>query len=265
MWRQLAKDLTLGTCQKLPFSVAISIGKTLLAAQGFGAGGRIASSGETSIFSLINGSSPILFDVGGHIGEYSEAFLRAFPNGKSYSFEPSASHFALLQERLGAHPNVNLFAIGLGSEPGTLPLYKDREVSGLASLSQRRLDHFNIQMNHVEMVKISTVDAIVQDASLSAIDLLKIDVEGHELSVLNGAVKSMELGIIRLVQFEFGGCDLDTRTNLQDFFYFFKQFDFVVGLVRPHGRIQPLERYDEFYEHYRTTNFVAAPRSILLT
>jgi hypothetical protein len=98
-----------------------------------------------------------------------------------------------------------------------------------------------------------------------SIDLLKIDVEGHELSVLRGATKTMERGLIKVVQFEFGGCNLDTRTNLQDFFYFFKEFKFVIGLVQPAGRIQLLEQYDEFYEQYRTTNFVAAPKGALFS
>ena len=75
----------------------------------------------------------------------------------------------------------------------------------------------------------------------------------------------MARGLIKLVQFEFGGCNLDTRTNLQDFFYFFKEFNFVIGLVRPRRRIQSLEKYDEFYEQYRTTNFVAAPKSALFS
>ena len=118
-------------------------------------------------------------------------------------------------------------------------------------------------MDKVEMVTISTVDLITAEMSLPAIDLLKIDVEGHELSVLRGAAKTMERGLIKLVQFESGGCNLDTRTNLQDFFYFFKSFNFVMGIVRPAGRIQILDGYDEFYEQYRTTNFVAAPKAAL--
>ena len=53
--------------------------------------------------------------------------------------------------------------------------------------------------------------------------------------------------------------------NSSGLFYFFKDFNFVIGLVRPVGRIQILERYDEFYEQYRTTNFVAAPKGALFS
>jgi FkbM family methyltransferase len=262
---RLINDLLIGIFRMLPFRLAVLLSKQLLVAQGFGAGGHISSSGETGVFRLVKANAPTLFDVGGHVGEYSEAFLSAFPRGRSYIFEPSANHVEMLRRRLGARPEVAIFPLGLGPEAGTLPLYKDRDISGLASLSQRRLEHFNVRMDQVEMVTISTIDTIVAEISLSAIDLLKLDVEGHEFSVLRGATKAMERGIIKLVQFEFGGCNLDTRTNLQDFFYFFKSFNFVIGLVQPGGGIQLLEHYDEFYEQYQTTNFVAAPRATLVS
>jgi FkbM family methyltransferase len=247
----------------LSFETAVAISKQLLAAQGFGAGGAMYSSGELGVFKLVKAHAPLLFDVGSHIGEYTEEFLRLFPRGRSFAFEPSASHVALLRQRFGNRPGVQIFPLGLGAEPGRLPLYKNQDISGLASLSRRQLDHFDIKMEQVEMVTISTIDAIVEETGLTTIDILKIDVEGHDLAVLHGASKALERGIIKLAQFEFGGCNLDTHTNLQDFYYFFKTFDFAIGLVQPSERIQIIDRYDEFYEHYRTTNFVAAPRTVL--
>ena len=265
MWpRRIARDLIHRTSRMLPFGVAVLIAKQLLRDQGFGGGAGVLSSGETSVFRLIKSDAPILFDVGGHVGEYTAAFLTVFPRGQSYVFEPSASHVDLLRQRLGARSAVQIFPLGLGAEAGQLPLYKDQNISGLASLSQRRLDHFGIKMDHIETVTISTIDAIVAEASVPRIDLLKIDVEGHELAVLRGAAKALKSGLIKLVQFEFGGCNLDTRTNLQDFYYFFAGYDFAIGLVQPSGRIQTIDNYDEFYEHYRTTNFVAAPRAALV-
>ncbi len=247
----------------MPFETAVLISKQLLAAQGFGSGGAIYSSGELGVLKLVRADAPVLFDVGSHAGEYTEEFLKLFPRGRSFAFEPSASHVALLRNRLGNRPEVQIFSFGLGAEPGQMPLYKDQDISGLASLSQRRLDHFDIKMEQVEMVTISTIDAIVEETGVAAIDMLKIDVEGHDLAVLCGASKAFEQKIVKLVQFEFGGCNLDTRTNLQDFYYFFKAFDFAIGVVQPGDRIQIIDRYDEFYEHYRTTNFVAAPRRVL--
>jgi hypothetical protein len=146
----------------------------------------------------------------------------------------------------------------LGARSEQRPLYKHADISGLASLTRRRLDHFNIAMDKVEMVQLQTVDEVMAQHKLETIDLLKIDVEGHELDVLKGATQGLRGNRIGVVQFEFGGCNLDTRTTLQDFYYFFKPFGFQIGLVQPAGRVQWLPRYDEFFEHYRTTNFLAA-------
>ncbi len=247
----------------VPFHAAMGISKSLMAAHGMGTGGFVGSSGERGVFRLIKAPRPVLFDVGGHTGEYSEAFLDDFPEGSVFVFEPSTSHVNLLRQRLAGKSNVTVFPVGLAAEAGTRTLYKDRDVSGLASLSQRRLDHFNIRMDIAEAVAIRTVDDVVAETAVTSIDLLKLDVEGHELAVMQGAVEAMTRGTIRLVQFEFGGCNLDTRTSLQDFFYFFRTYNFSIGLVSPSGRIHVLDKYNELYEQYRTTNFVAAPRSVL--
>lgn len=246
----------------LPFDVAMFTAKQLLAAKGFGSGGMMHSSGELGIFRLINSDKPLLFDVGANIGEYTEEFLLRFPEGQSFAFEPSSAHLTILRRRMSGSRRVKIFPIGLGVEASIRTLYKDKDVSGLASLTRRRLDHMKIEMNYVENVSIRTLDDIVIEAGVTCIDLLKIDVEGHDLDVLRGGTNAMERGLVKLVQFEFGGCNLDTRTNLQDFWYFFQQYGFEIGIVQPTKQVEPLKTYDEFYEQYRTTNFVAAPSGV---
>lgn len=249
----------------LSFDTAMLISKQILSAQGFGGtSGDIAASGEIGVFKRVQGAAPVLFDVGGHVGVYTQEFFQQFPQGRSFIFEPSASHLEKLRGNLGTNPAVTIFPFGLGTEAAELPLYKDQDITGLASLTQRRLDHFNIKMEAVETVSIRTLDSFVAETGVTSIDLLKMDVEGHELSVLQGATAAMDRRLIKLVQFEFGGCNLDTHTTLQDFFYFFKSYNFIIGLVQPAGRVQVISHYDEFYEQYRTVNFVAAPRSTLV-
>jgi FkbM family methyltransferase len=247
---------------RLSFDVAMFTAKQLLADQGFGSGGIMHSSGEFGVFRLINSDKPLLFDVGAHIGEYTEEFLKRFPNGQSFAFEPSSAHLTILTRRLSAFPNVRVFPVGLGFEVSSRTLYKDKDISGLASLTRRRLDHMKIEMDCAESVSIRTLDDVVIETDVTCIDLLKIDVEGHDLDVLKGSTKAMEKGLIKLVQFEFGGCNLDTRTTLQDFWYFFQQHNFAIGILQPSTRVQPLKMYDEFYEQYRTANFIAAPRGV---
>jgi FkbM family methyltransferase len=243
--------------RQLSLKRAMRLSRAILREQGFGAGGEMESSGEKGVFRLIKSAAPVLFDAGAYIGDYTKAFLAAFPHGKAYVFEPSSEHLDLLIQHLGQNLQVEIFPLGLSDKPGKMPLYKDREISGLASLNKRLLDHINIKMDRVEQVSLTTVDSVVADRGVTSIDLLKIDVEGHELAVLRGAAKSMASGTIKLVQFEFGGTHLDSRTTLRDFFYYFKELSFSIGIIRPNGSINRLDRYNEGYELYLPTNFIA--------
>jgi FkbM family methyltransferase len=248
---------------RLTFDQVVFISRTLLASKGFGSGGSVTASGEAAVFDLLRGKAPVLFDVGAHTGEYTQAFLNRHPSGHAYCFEPSERHFELLRARIGGRENVHLFKLALGVIAGEVNLYKDAEVSGLASLTRRRLDHLDIKMEEVERVRIDTLDNVASAAGVERIDLLKVDVEGHELDVFKNAQCTFMAGKIGIVQFEFGGCNLDTRTNLQEFFYFFAERGFEISILQPSGRVHKLPRYDEFYEHYRTTNFLAQPKGML--
>ena len=242
----------------LSFQQAVLISEAILETKGIGTGSDVQSSGEVSTFELL-GEAPTVFDVGGHAGDYTDALLRARPHGHAYVFEPSDSHFRMLQERFGGRTNVTLEKVGLGARACEAPLYKTGDISGLASLTRRRLDHFGVEMDVVETVAVRTLDEVVEQYGIATIDLLKIDVEGHELDVLNGATKAFRNNRIKLVQFEFGGCNLDTRTTLQDFFYFFRERGFALALLQPSGKIEVLSGYREVLEQYRTTNYLAAP------
>src|SRR4051794_27119847 len=112
--RRVARWLIEVGARRLSFDVAMFTAKQLLAAQGFGSGGTMLTSGELGVFHLINSDGPVLFDVGAHIGEYSEQFLTRFPNGRAFAFEPSASHLKILRERVLNFQRCCIFPVGLG-------------------------------------------------------------------------------------------------------------------------------------------------------
>jgi hypothetical protein len=89
------------------------------------------------------------------------------------------------------------------------------------------------------------------------IDLLKLDVEGHELEVLKGAQQLFASGRVATVSFEFGGCNIDSRTYLRDFFEFFSARHMQLARVSTFGHLQPIANYDESLEQFRTTCYFA--------
>lgn len=235
---------------------------------GIGAGGEVIHSGERAIITKLkqfNLPSYCIFDVGANQGQFINLVLSCFKTDNFYihSFEPSLHTFQMLTKNVKGKPNVSLNNFGLGKEKGEFNLFYDQVGSGLASLSQRKLNHFGIDFSKSEQVKLDTLDNYCQMRNIENIDLLKIDVEGHELDVLSGSSNMFQNNSIKMVSFEFGGCNIDTRTFFQDFFYFFANQDMQIFRVAPSGYLQPLPSYSEMDEQFRTTNFLAISNKVM--
>jgi hypothetical protein len=63
---------------------------------------------------------------------------------------------------------------------------------------------------------------------------------------------------IAMVSFEFGGCNIDSRTFVRDFFHFFSARHMQLARVTAFGGLHPIRRYEEALERFRTTCFVAS-------
>jgi FkbM family methyltransferase len=230
---------------------------------GIGSASYAESSGEKGVFRVLRKtrqSSYSIFDVGANTGQYLHQILKHFGNENFdiHCFEPSKSTFMALANNAPAIEAIKLNNFALGKEKGEARLYFDENNSSLASLTKRRLDHFNINFGLQETVEIDTVDNYCNNENISKISLLKIDVEGHELDVLAGASRMFEQKAVDLVTFEFGGCNIDTRSFFQDFYYFFQNVGMNISRITPSGYLYPIHTYSEILEQFRTTNFVAS-------
>lgn len=174
---------------------------------------------------LIDKNKIIIFDVGANVGNYTARILSEFNNLNFmiYAFEPSKVCFERLENSISDFDKVTLFNFGFGDYNGSVKLWKDQDLSGLASLYRRKLDHFNITMDKFEEIKIRTIDDFCRENYIKTIDFLKLDVEGHEFKVLKGAERMINEDNIKFIQFEFGGCNIDSRTYFQDYYYLLKE------------------------------------------
>jgi len=200
-----------------------------------------------------------IFDIGSNKGQFLELALSCLSinDFSIHCFEPGKGTFKILEDLLPEYNRVVLNNIGIGKDKSEEVLYYDRVGSGIASLTKRRLDHFGVNFDKVEKVGINTIDNYCSDNKINHIHLLKIDIEGHELDALVGARRMFSSKSIDVVTFEFGGCNIDTHTFFQDFWYFFSEMDFKLFRITPSGFLYPLDTYKEIYEQFRTTNFVA--------
>ena len=238
----------------LPRWAQRALEQSTLSAQGKGWGAATVIQEVEASLSLLPTSvrtRPVVLDIGANVGLWSEALLASAAGAHVFAFEPSRAAFDLLSQRLQGSPNIELVNLGVGKEPGNAMLWADQPGSGLGSLTRRRLDHFSIDFSHSEDVQIVTLDEWCQENQVRP-DLIKLDVEGHELDVLHGAERTLRS--VQVVQFEFGGCNIDTRTYFQDFFYFFKERGFRLMRLTPAGLVA-VEAYREQDESFQTTNY----------
>lgn len=252
----------------LPRHIAFRISRAALATQGIGwAGptGGIEASGELAFLRsqfATRAKKYVVLDIGANVGDYASACLDVNSSIQLHCFEPSQVHFERLRKRMEAYKgcSVVLNSCGLSNTAEQRTLFRDSEVSGLASLNVRDLSHIGVDAQRIqETVSLKTGDQYMASHDIQSIDMLKIDVEGWEMDVLYGFELAISRKAIHHIQFEFGHAHIERRENFRDFYRFLTSRGYAVGPLKPNGRVVFESRYDEAYENYLATNYLACP------
>ena len=118
--------------------------------------------------------------------------------------------------------------------------------------------------DRVELIHLQTLDEYRNTGRVfGVIDFCKIDVEGHELEVLRGMVDSLKAKTVRIIQFEYGGTNIDSRVLLKDIFAFFDTFGYQLWKIKPNG-LEPVEQYTQSLENFQYQNWIAAAPGVPL-
>jgi FkbM family methyltransferase len=233
----------------------------LLKGMNYGNGGDFNTSGELNLLKhvkerLTGEPTLTLFDVGANDGNYSKTLANFFDNNAAiHSFEPSKKTFDSFLQTTSAIQNIIPNNFGFGDAESTLTLYTNKEVSHLASVYQRNLSHKGILMDKVEKIEISTIDNYCTKSNIDRIHFLKLDIEGHELKALKGAEHMLNNRKIDFIQFEFGGCNIDSRTYFQDFYYLLKDNYRIYRILR--NGLYEIKEYRESNEIFIAMNYLA--------
>lgn len=217
--------------------------------------GAIGVEYEVKMVSRLLSEPKICIDVGGNVGNYSTALLEQFPNCQIVIFEPSQKNLLILEKEFASNVNVSIEPAALSKDSGFTTLFSDTYGSVLASLTKRNLNHLGIPFDFTEQVKtLRFEDFWVERLHSSKIDLLKLDIEGYEFQALEGCGESIRH--INVIQFEFGGTQIDTRAYLRDFWVFLIENGFELFRISPIGLIK-MQAYDESDECFTLTTYLA--------
>lgn len=202
------------------------------------------------------GRTFVLFDVGANLGDYAHTM-----NGGTYSqyeahlFEPQPACVQTLTTRFKDNPAVFINPFALSETAGTGVLYSDREQSPVASLYQRDLRFMSVDLGAPQDITLVSAKDYITQHQITHIHLLKVDVEGHELSVLKGFGDFLNPQQIDFIQFEYGGTNIDSKTTLKEIHDLLTSRGFIVcKLMRKHLEIRP---YAPELENFRYQNWVA--------
>lgn len=223
---------------------------------GKGYGAVTASLEVETCLSLLGSdiSGPVVaLDIGANVGDWSAEMLRRRPDARIFAFEPSSVTYETLSRRFHDSSQVTAIQKAASSEGGTSPLYGDFKGSSWSSLSRRRIPGLAHDFDFCETVEIVTLDAWVEAHGVVP-KVMKLDIEGHEYAALLGARETLKLCTV--VQFEFGGCSLDSRTYFRDLFELLTRSGFQLFRLTPRGLLR-IPQYRETDETFAFTTYFA--------
>lgn len=148
---------------------------------------------ETNFLKSIANDNWTILDIGANCGWYSLALGRKFPNARIHAFEPIRHTFDILKkniERNELSNNITAHPIGVSNQEGFIDFLYTPECSGATSLKLAG----HPKKTHSELQNITcpitTLDVFCRENAISP-QLIKCDVEGAELMVIQGGIHTI--------------------------------------------------------------------------
>lgn len=247
--RVVASSRVAGLSQLADTYLCILLGK--------GAGSGWALDAEIrAALRLIHNPLPVIFDVGANTGEWAARMHTRIPKARIFMFEPQSTCRQAIAAK--AIPNSVLIPCAASAQNGPATLYTPSGTTGIASLYQRRDTYFVGEQFSAVQVQTVRIDDVLDQQNIERVDFLKLDIEGHELEALKGAVHSLESGKIKALSFEFGSGNINSRTFFRDFYDLLHPLKYKMFRILPSSSVLPIEEYDETCEYFRgVSNYLA--------
>jgi FkbM family methyltransferase len=144
---------------------------------------------ETALFKKLVKKGMTVVDVGANIGYYTLLAASLTGNGgRVFAFEPDPQNFVLLRKNvaLNGYKNVVPIQEAISNESGKAKLFLDKTNLGAHSLSEA-----NVKIDNSITVDTTTIDDFFKNSNCK-IDVIKMDVQGLEVKVLEGMIDTIK-------------------------------------------------------------------------
>jgi len=225
---------------------------------GKGAGTGWDQGEEIAAARVIGRRDPVVLDLGANRGEWTMALREMVGGGGRWILVDAAAECCRLLRTL---PQVEVIEAAVGESPGRATFYTPGDASGIASLHARQDSVARGWSFEERDVVVTTIDEMLETRGLDHVDLIKMDLEGHELFALRGAARSLAARRIRAIAFEFGASNVNSRTFFRDFWVLLTGYGFDLHRIYPGGATVRVSEYYEDLEYFRgVTNYLAIAR-----
>jgi FkbM family methyltransferase len=198
----------------------------------------VHTNGEMLLWNTLKSKVSIVFDVGTQADTY---YIDESPENITFHlFEPNVAYYEKIHKKVGHLSNVIVNNCGLGNINGTLNYYIG---------SESFVNRWNESVHAVLDVRI--LSDYVNTNDVKSIDFMKIDTEGFEIDVLQGAGSFLKN--ITHIQFEYGGTYPDRGVTLTDVYNILRPYGFEFYILTGNG----LYPTPEPMEHGQYSNYLA--------
>lgn len=188
-------------------------------------------------------SNDTIIDIGANIGEYTlSAASLLDENGKVMAFEPVKKMYEQLIQNIELNPHLKnkilVIKKALGNQKNILPIYDEAHTDneGLYSLHQKNFKN-SIK---IEDIEIDTLDQIFKEYKISTVQFIKIDVEGNELFVLEGAKEVIQNFKPKLM-IEISEKNIHAAGyTINDLFEFLNPYNYSIFLIQKRGSLKKI-------------------------
>ena len=241
--------------KKLQFINDVFLSLTL-DAKGFKNYGDFKRTGEKKFIRLIKDEINFSLDIGANVGNYTKLILQE-TSSKVISFEPLPDAYRELEVLKNEfRERLETYNIAISNENKKQDLYFGNEKSEKASLMKNleKLSFVGETNTNKIFVEVKKLDDLKDILNNEIIDFIKIDTEGYEFEVLDGAKNLLKEHQPKFVQIEFNwhqllkGQTLYKLSNMIDFSDIFRILPNENGLIqidpsRPENNIYHLSNY----------------------
>jgi len=148
-----------------------------------------------------------VIDGGAYQGDFSLQIAKAFPFATIYAFEPQNESYALVSDATSNIPRIKTYNCALSSNSGKFIFHTNISplTSSLSNTSEEGLRYFQEynQPSGEEEVQVTSLFDFLSAEKIPTIDILKLDLQGHELQAIKGMVEFISSVKLIFIEVEF--------------------------------------------------------------